>query len=109
LAWFRLYMCGMSNEANNGGEMMNTNTEVTLTEHSHLLFIELANDAGNWSGTPLFGGNVGDEVSDKGNLTDLKKKGLVTTFEDEGCSWVVFTEVGKAYAAENGVDLSWID
>ena len=81
--------------------------EITLTEQSRQLFFDYLKDACNWSGEPLVGGNVGREPGDKGNLTDLKRKGLVTTFaEDPGdqpvgarpCSWLSFTTLGYAYA-----------
>lgn len=86
-------------------------TTVNLTDASRKLFLDLARDAGNWSGTPLFGGNVGDEVADKGNLTDLKVKGLVTTFAERNgkgqpmLSWVEFTPAGRAFAAEHGIEI----
>jgi hypothetical protein len=77
---------------------------MNLTPASLALFLALANDAGNWNGTPLL------DISNKerGNLTDLKKNGLVKTFKDEGCDWVSFTAEGKTFAASNGVDLSWV-
>ena len=55
-------------------------------------------DAGNWNGYALLGGNVKFTKEDRGNLTDLKKAGLVTTFEDEGLIWMEFTEAGEALA-----------
>lgn len=86
-------------------------TDLNLTPASRKLFLDLAKDAANWSGTPLFGGNVGDEIRDKGNLTDLKVKGLVTTFAERNgrgqpvLSWVEFTPAGRAFAAENGIEI----
>ena len=77
-----------------------------LTEASKALFLAYAEDAGNWSGTPCVGGNVGGSKADAGNLTDLKKKGLVTTYRDEGCEWVVFTPVGVEFAKANGIELT---
>ena len=62
-----------------------------LTAASEALLLDLWNDKGNWNGEPLFGGNVGHGAAAKGYLTDLKKKGYVTTWEDEGFSWVSFT------------------
>lgn len=88
---------------------------IAITDRTLALFIEYAKDAGNWSGTPLIGGNVGSETSkeDRGNITQMKVAGLVTTFEDSErgmpkCYWLQFTEAGKALAKEHGVDLSWI-
>ena len=81
---------------------------MTITEQSKKLFLAYASDAGNWNGSPLVGGNVGGSKEDRGNLTQLKRAKLITTFSDEGCLWIVFTAAGKAFAAENNVDLSWI-
>ena len=76
-----------------------------LTPDSLALFLELARDAANWSGTPP----TWVTKEQRGNLTHLKKAGLLSTFEDRGDSFAVFTEAGVALAAEHGVDLSWID
>jgi hypothetical protein len=78
-------------------------TAITLTEASLALFTAYAKDAGNWGGTPMVGGNVGGSKQDAGNLTDLKKKGLVTTFDSDGCEWVSFTPAGVEFAANLGV------
>jgi hypothetical protein len=80
--------------------------EMTLTDASKALFIEYAKDAGNWSGNPLVGGNVKQTQEHNGNLTHLKKAGLLTTFRDEGCTWIQFTETGVAFAAELGIKIS---
>lgn len=74
-----------------------------ITERSLALFLAYASDAGNWNGTPLVGGNVGGSKEDRGNLTQLKRAGLVTTFESDGEMWVSFTEAGKTLATEHGV------
>lgn len=76
-----------------------------ITTNSKALFIAYAQDAANWSGMPLVGGNVGGSKEDRGNLTQLKQAGLLTTFPDEGCTWIQFTEAGKALALENGIDV----
>ncbi|MDC1268184.1 hypothetical protein N8Z76_00465 [Gammaproteobacteria bacterium] len=81
-----------------------------ITEKSKALFIEYAKDSGNWSGMPLVGGNVGYAPEDKGNLTHLKKLGLVTTHEDyepgqEPCSWITFTQSGRIFAATLGIEI----
>lgn len=73
-----------------------------LTNASLELFLALVEDAPNWSGEPLFGGNVGGSKADEGNLTDLKRKGLLTTLDDGGDAFVIFTDAGKALAAEHG-------
>jgi hypothetical protein len=84
---------------------MNTATEITLTAASHALFIEFAKDAGNWAGMPMVNGNVTVTQAQKGNLTDLKKAGLVTTSVDGGISWLSFTAGGKEYATKHGVTI----
>lgn len=78
----------------------------TLTPKSLDLFLALANDAGNWSGTPLLGGNVPSDRSTRGNLTHLKKAGLVdTSTDEENRVWVSFTTLGQSFAAHQGVVL----
>jgi hypothetical protein len=73
----------------------------TLTTASQSLFISLASDADNWGGQPL----LDISASQRGNLTDLKKNGLLTTFRDEGCDWVIFTDAGREFAAANGIEI----
>ena len=72
-----------------------------ISADSLSLFIELASDAENWNGQPLL--NITKEQ--RGNLSDLKKKGLVITFRDEGCDWADFTDAGIAFAAEHGIEI----
>lgn len=74
---------------------MNTN-ELSLTAASTELLLTLAHDAANWSGNPL----VDVDPAGRGNLTDLKVKGLLTTFEDRGDAFAIFTEAGIALALE---------
>ena len=78
---------------------------IELTEASKALFLAYARDAGNWSGTPMVGGNVGGSKQDAGNLTDLKKKGLLSTFESDDLEWVQFTPAGIEYANSQGVEI----
>lgn len=59
---------------------------------------------GNWSGMPLVGGNVGGTKEERGNLTQLKKAGLITTSESDGEKWISFTESGYKYACEISED-----
>ena len=82
----------------------------TISDKSKELFLAYAGDAGNWSGSPLIGGgNVGgDAKAQRGNLTQLKMVGLITTYVDEGCTWLSFTDAGKEYAKKNGIDLDWV-
>jgi hypothetical protein len=55
-----------------------------LTSASLDLFLAYAEDAGNWSGNPWVDGNVSLDAAGRGNLTDLKRKGLLQTFTDDG-------------------------
>ena len=78
----------------------------TITTASLDLFRALATDAGNWSGTPLFDG----DKRERGNLTDLKKRGLLVTYTDEGCTFVTFTPKGVEFAHTNlGVAIDHCD
>jgi hypothetical protein len=77
-----------------------------ITETSKALFLDYAKDAGNWSGTPLVGGNVDSDNKLRGNLTQLKRAGLVTTMFDDGCTWLFFTDAGVEYAASLGVTVT---
>jgi hypothetical protein len=74
---------------------------MTLTPASLALFTALAEDSGNWGGTPL----VDITAAERGNLTQLKRANLVTTFESDGDSFAEFTEDGETLAAELGIDL----
>ena len=56
----------------------------TITARSLELFLEYAEDAPSWNGNPLVGGNVGGSKEDRGNLTQLKRAGLVETFKAYG-------------------------
>lgn len=76
-----------------------------ITAQSLELFLAYAEDAGNWSGTPLVGGNVGGSREDNGNLTQLKKAGLISTFEYAGDVFIKFTDAGVALAAEHGIEI----
>ena len=80
---------------------------MNITERSLEVFTAYAKDACNWSGTPLVGGNVrwDQEAADRGNLTQLKKAKLIETATDEGCTWIHFTDDGKAFAESMGIDL----
>jgi hypothetical protein len=81
--------------------------KMELTERSKELFRLYAKDACNWSGTPLVGGNVGGSKEDRGNLTQLKRAGLITTDVDpeDRTTWIAFTEKGKEYARTLGINL----
>ena len=78
---------------------------LNITAASLVVFLAYANDAENWNGTPLVGGNVGGTKEERGNLTQLKVAGLITTFVDDGDAWITFTAEGKALAAEHGIEV----
>jgi hypothetical protein len=75
-----------------------TNT-TPMTPATQKLFEMLCLDAPNWSGSPLIGGNFDFGKAERGNLSDLKKRGLVTSDGE----YVDFTEAGIALARELGV------
>jgi hypothetical protein len=81
-------------------------SSTAITATSLALFLDYARDAVNWSGTPLVGGNVNSGAAERGNLTQLKRAGLLTTFTSEGDAWIEFTDAGRALAAEHGVHLN---
>lgn len=82
----------------------------SLTPKSLALFLDFANDAGNWHGTPLVGGNAEMTKAKRGNLSDLVQKGLVIVSDDgEGQTWIHFTAAGVELAKGNGVDLDWVE
>lgn len=78
-------------------------TNVLLTYASKDVFIAYAKVASNWNGEPLVGGAVVSTASTRGHLTALKKARLITTFTDEGNTWMQFTELGVAYAEWLGI------
>lgn len=73
-----------------------------ITYTSFEVFLAYARDAGNWSGMPLVGGNVGGSKQERGNLTQLKQAGLIKTEISDGLTWIVFTDAGKQFASEMG-------
>lgn len=76
-----------------------------ITNTSLEVFLAYARDAGNWSGTPCIGGNVGGGREERGNLTQLKKAGLIQTFRSDGCDFVSFTGKGKEFAKTMGIEI----
>lgn len=81
--------------------------QVKITARSLATLLDYAADAGNWSGTPLVGGNVGGSKEDRGNLTQLKRAGLITTSKssaaDGGDTWIHFTKLGEDLALSHGI------
>jgi hypothetical protein len=53
----------------------------------------------------VVGGNVGGDKAERGNLTQLKVAGLITTDIEEGNTWLFFTDAGKALAAQHGITI----
>ena len=67
---------------------------MSITEKSRALFFEFVKDAANWGGTPL----VQITNQERGNLTQLKIAGLITTFDHDGDMFVEFTQAGEDFA-----------
>lgn len=80
--------------------------KIKLTERSLAIFKDAAEDAGNWSGTPALGHNFTFNKEDRGNLTQLKRAKLLTTFKSDGEEWIQFTQLGHEFAAFHGIEIS---
>ncbi len=63
-----------------------------MTEATRQLFKAIIDDMGNWGGTPPCYNHI--TAQRRGNLTDLKRRGLVTTFESDGEEWIQVTQAG---------------
>lgn len=74
-----------------------------LTSRSRELFIEYVKDSPNWNGAPCVGCNVGGSKEDRGNLTHLKRAGLIVIERANGQAWIYFTSKGKTFAEELGL------
>jgi hypothetical protein len=72
-----------------------------ISPASALLLFDLINDAPNWNGQPL----IDITKEQRGNLTDLKRRGLLKTFTEEGCQFAIFTEIGIEVAAKVNVKI----
>jgi len=74
-----------------------------MTPDSLATFLLYAEDAGNWSGVPWVSiGNIRPTKEQRGNLSDLVKKGFIQIFEDDGDKYIQFTESGKNLAEKHG-------
>lgn len=82
--------------------------DIKWTYGTKQLFIAYAEDAGNWAGNPLVGGNVESSKELRGNLTQLKRLGLLTTFKSDGLAWVAFTDYGLEIINELGIEMRWL-
>lgn len=76
-----------------------------ITEKSLSVFLAYARDAHNWNGEPLIGGNVGGSKEERGNLTQLKKVGLIRTLRYDGCDFIQFLQAGVDLAKEHGINI----
>jgi hypothetical protein len=84
-------------------EMTNENKATTLSR-----FLEYAADAGNWGGTPwVQHANVSGAGTKENNgyIVNMKKRGWITTWDQDGEAVMYFTDEGKALAAEHGINL----
>ena len=78
-----------------------TTNEITLTPASLKLFTDLVKDAPNWNGCPL----VYLNRAERGNLTDLKRMGLLETEDDgDGNIFAYFTKKGSTHAVAIGLE-----
>ena len=81
-------------------------TTAELTAASLDTFLTYARDAGNWSHTPLVSdGNITCTKEMRGNLTDLKRKGLIIIGDDGDGKFVMFTKSGSELAAQHGIEV----
>lgn len=82
-------------------------TPETLPNAALELFKLYAKDAGNWSGTPLIGGNVNllGPKQDRGLLSYIKRAGLANTNADEFGTWLYFTPLGVEFARSLGIEV----
>ena len=88
-----------------GKQPTKENTMIKLTdlsEASAALFTALAKDACNWSDQPMIGpdSNINTDLSQRGNITDLKRKGLICTVTEHRATFVCFTQEGAVLATE---------
>jgi hypothetical protein len=76
---------------------------ITLTPESEALFTAIQKAYHNWSGCPPCYELINKAT--RGNLTQLKRAGLVITFDSDGEEWIALTESGKAKATAAGLVL----
>jgi hypothetical protein len=71
----------------------------TVTKDSLDLLVALAEDAPNWSGSPML--DISKEQ--RGNLTQLKREKILTTFKDDGVEFVSFNlAIGESIEVTDG-------
>ena len=82
---------------------------IELTAASLETFLMYANDAPNWGWSPwVSAGNITPTNAQRGNLSDLVKKGLIQIMDGEGLegsheTYIRFTDAGAELAAEHGI------
>jgi hypothetical protein len=77
-----------------------------LTPDSLKLFRYIAGEAKHWDHTPPLEGMYAMSPADKGNFTDLKKKGLLDVEEvDTDRHLVIFSDAGVTLAASLGIEI----
>ena len=105
--FFRLQPVRLLAQRTNKHKDNNSIMTPNITPTSLALFVAFAQDSGQWAGVPLIGGNVDVGPALRGNLTQLKKAGLVQTDYDsvENLTWLMFLPAGEAFATELGIDL----
>lgn len=95
-----------SKPSENESKLVNVKqTKPKITDESLRIFEMYAKDAVNWNGIPLVGGNVGGSKEERGNLTQLKRAGLITTQIEGPDTWIDFTDTGRRYAASLGINI----
>lgn len=82
-----------------------TTATTNLTPKSLELFLWYAKDASNWSGLPYIGGNREFTKADRGNLTQMKRAGLLSTRKDEFGEYITFSESGRELAKQHGIEI----
>ena len=79
---------------------------MNLTQASKAMFLDFAYWAPHYNGYAMVDVLTNAE---KGNLTDLKKKGLLQTDESDGIEWVQFTKKGIELLVKYGVSPEGIE
>lgn len=76
-----------------------------LPQKSFDYFVDLAKDAGNWSGNPWLNGNVASGKSASAMSQTLVRAGLITIGHDGDDAFAIFTDAGRAAAASIGIEV----
>ena len=73
---------------------------IILTKESFILFKSFLKFSEDFEGERAYTSDVIKSIKDKGNLSDLKKKGFIEVHYSDGIDWLVITELGKLYAEQ---------